>query len=172
MKKAVSVFLSENITRKDLLYLIDWMSNEHVIKYLDKSQNAKEELKNLLKYSDESIFRNNYKCNGYFYLIRQRNKVIGFVKLIEKYKSNFELVYCIGYEELWGQGLGTKALKRAMYNIFLLHRGQSITALVHKDNIRSIQSLNKCRFNKTDETGEYIKYSITMSEYLSALKNR
>ena len=48
MKKAVSVFLCDNITRKDVLALIDWMSNEHITKYLNEDNNIVYQLKYLL----------------------------------------------------------------------------------------------------------------------------
>lgn len=142
-------------------------------KYLNEDKNIVDELENLLRHTDEIMFRFHFNRYGHFYFVRtESRKPLNFIKLKEKSRVNYEVVYVIGHEELWGQGLGTKALKRAMYNIFLLYRGQSITAYVHQENIRCINSLKKCWFKKTDETGEYIKYSITMSEYLSALKNR
>ena len=173
MKKAVSVFLCDNITRKDVLALIDWMSNEHITKYLNEDNNIVDQLKYLLWYSDDAMLPFQFKRFGKFYFVRlENNKPIGFISLKEKKKDNYEVVYVIGQEELWGHGLGTEALRQALYTIFLLFRAKSLVAMVHKDNIRSIRSVNKCNFQIVDESSVYIKFKIEDLDYLQYIKKK
>ena len=114
-----------------------------------------------------------FKRFGKFYFVSlENNKPIGFISLKEKKKDNYEVVYVIGQEELWGHGLGTEALRQALYTIFLLFRAKSLVAMVHKDNIRSIRSVNKCNFQIVDESSVYIKFKIEDLDYLQYIKKK
>ena len=46
---------------------------------------------------------------------------LGIIKLKEKGKGHYEVIYVIGHEELWGKVLGTEALKQALYTAFLFN---------------------------------------------------
>lgn len=110
---------------------------------------------------------------GVFFFVRtEDNEPPGFIKLKEKGKGHYEVVYVIGHEELWGKVLGTEALKQALYTAFLLNRTYSVNAMVHHENIRSLRTVNKCGFEIIDETGVYIKFRLTIEKYLKTLRNR
>ena len=110
---------------------------------------------------------------GRFFFVRTKdNEPTGYIKLKEKGKGHYEVVYVIGHEELCGKVLGTEALKQALYTAFLLNRTYSVNAMVHHENIRSLRSVNKCGFEIIDETGVYIKFRLTFDKYLKTLRNR
>ena len=71
------------------------MKNEHVTEYLNEDENIVSELEYLLTHTDEFYF-NRY---GQFFFLRTKNKEpIGFIKLKEKSRGNYEVVYVIGHE--------------------------------------------------------------------------
>ena len=41
----------------------------------------------------------------FFFVCTEDNEPTGFIKLKEKGKGHYEVVYVIGHEELWGKGL-------------------------------------------------------------------
>ena len=65
------------------------------------------------------MLRYHFNRYGRFFFVRTKdNEPIGFIKLKEKGKGHYEVVYVIGHEELWGKVLGTEALKQALYTAF------------------------------------------------------
>ena len=59
---------------------------------------------------------------GVFFFVRtEDDEPTGFIKLKEKGKGHYEVVYVIGHEELRGKGLWTEALKQALYTAFLFN---------------------------------------------------
>ena len=63
-----------------------------------------------------------FNRHGRFFFVRTKdNEPTGFIKLKEKGKGHYEVVYVIGHEELWGKGFWTEALKQALYTAFLFN---------------------------------------------------
>ena len=114
-----------------------------------------------------------FNRHGRFFFVRTEDNVpTSFIKLKEKGKGHYEVVYVIAHEELRGKVLGTEALKQALYTAFLLNRTYSVNAMVHHENIRSLRTVNKCGFEIIDETGVYIKFRLTFDKDLKTLRNR
>ena len=52
------------------------------------------------------MLRYQFNRYGRFFFVRTKdNEPTGFIKLKEKGKGYYEVVYVIGHEELWGKGL-------------------------------------------------------------------
>ena len=63
-----------------------------------------------------------FNRHGRFFFVRtEDNEPTGFIKLKEKGKGHYEVVYVIAHEELWGKGLWTEALKQTLYTAFLFN---------------------------------------------------
>ena len=149
------------------------MNNKHVTRYLNEDENIVSELKYLLKHIHKAMLRYLFNRHGRFFFVHTKdNEPTCFIKLKEKGKGHYEVVYVIAHEELWGKVLGTEALKQALYTAFLLNRAYSVNAMVHHENIRSLRTVNKCGFEIIDETGVYIKFRLTFEKYLKTLRNR
>ena len=104
MKKAVS--LCEQVSHKNVLALISWMNNKHVTGYLNEDENIVSELKCLLKHIHKAMLRYLFNRHGRFFFVHtEDNEPTGFIKLKEKGKGHYEVIYVIGHEELWGKGL-------------------------------------------------------------------
>ena len=104
MKKAVS--LCEQVSHKDALALISWMNNKHVTGYLNEDENIVSELEYLLKHIHKAMLRYLFNRHGRFFFVRtEDNEPTSFIKLKEKGKGHYEVIYVIGHEELWGKGL-------------------------------------------------------------------
>ena len=46
-----------------------------------------------------------FNRHGRFFVRTEDNEPIGFIKLKEKGKGYYEVIYVIGHKELWGKGL-------------------------------------------------------------------
>lgn len=63
-----------------------------------------------------------FNRHGRFFFVRtEDNEPTSFIKLKEKGKGHYEVIYVIGHEELWGKGLWTEALKQTLYTAFLFN---------------------------------------------------
>ena len=63
-----------------------------------------------------------FNRHGRFFFVRtEDNEPTSFIKLKEKGKGHYEVIYVIGHEELWVKGLWIEALKQALYTTFLFN---------------------------------------------------
>ena len=62
-----------------------------------------------------------FNRHGRFFVHTEDNVPTGFIKLKEKGKGHYEVVYVIAHEELCGKVLGTETLKQALYTAFLFN---------------------------------------------------
>ena len=63
-----------------------------------------------------------FNRHGRFFFVRtEDNEPTSFIKLKEKGKGHYEVVYVIGHKELWGKGLWTEDLKQTLYTAFLFN---------------------------------------------------
>ena len=98
------------------------MNNKHVTGYLNEDENIVSELEYLLKHIHKAMLRYLFNRHGRFFFVRtEDNEPTSFIKLKEKGKGHYEVVYVIGHEELWGKGLWTEALEQTLYTAFLFN---------------------------------------------------
>lgn len=94
---------------------------------------------------------------------------VGFVKLLGS-RRDYEVVYAIGEEELWGRGLGEAALHAALSKAFEKWDAESVTARIYPDNHRSIRLVHACGFAPSREAQTLLHYRISAESYRAKMK--
>lgn len=124
-------------------------SDSNINKYLDRqTANTIDDARNFIKKITENINNN----DSLYWAITFSNKhtLIGTICL---FSFSDENDFCeIGYELLThyqGNGIMQEALEKVMDYAFNTIKVQKMEALFHRDNQRSINLLEKCRFKST-----------------------
>lgn len=84
-------------------------------------------------------------------------QAIGFVKLARTAAAGeYEIVYAIGEESLWGQGYGKTAIGKALTFAFAFADLQavSVIAKINPENTRSRRLAAACGFREVGLSGE------------------
>lgn len=168
MKKAASIFLRADITQKDVDRMISWMQNPNVTAYLNEDRQIVYFLEQLSATVPEPMMTYHFNRSGRFFLVCLEDVgSIGFVKLVpQPHVNSYEIVYVIGEDALWGQGLGESAIREALAKAFLEWRADKITAKIMPGNHRSIRSVCGCGFREGRSDSALLQYYITQDEYL------
>jgi RimJ/RimL family protein N-acetyltransferase len=175
MYKAASVFLRADITREDIDNIITWMENDSVTRYMHDGYDTALMLRELSVDTPEHLYSLKLSDGGLFYMIDgslddESPEPVGFLRLEEYAHRRYELVFAIGREELWGQGLGSAAVKDALSVAFFEFRAHSVRALVRRENSRSARVLTRNGFLPGYDGGRLMEYSLTFWQYLTYLQ--
>lgn len=163
-----SVCLRHEVNIKDIENLIAWLENGSVTKYLNERPDAARSLRELKSGADEGLFTCHLNRDGIFNLICERDTgdSIGFIRLQPLSSGEYEIVYAIGEEKLWGQGLGGMALDEALSRAFFDERAKSVVAHIHPDNKRSLGMMKRSGFREVKSGATSVSFALTMPEYL------
>lgn len=172
MKKAASIFLRSDITLQDLNAMISWMENPNVTRYLNEDSHVIAHLSSLADPASGPLLTYYFNQHGRFFLVcPAAGPAIGFVSLRSvDVPGCYEIVYAIGEESLWGQGLGESTLRAALSMVFLEWRGSRVLARIYPENARSLRSVRSCGFRCTADQGKLHRYEISAEEYLRSLR--
>lgn len=172
MKKAASAFLRMEICHADITRMIQWMKNPNVTKYLNEAPDVVQSLEQLVRSVPEPMYQYHLSRTGHFFMVcHPENESVGFVKLLPTAeKDAYEIVYVIGEDALWGQGLGRQAVRSALSKAFLHLRAERVVAKVMPQNLRSIRCVNACGFRQMEEKPKLIRFEITFDAYCESLR--
>ncbi len=171
MRKAASVFLRAEIGQKDAVSLLGWLRNEDVTRFLNEDPAVCGELTALLERAPVELLACHLNSGGRFFLIcTEEHGSIGFVRLQNLPHGEYEIVFAVGREELWGHGYGSQAVSAALSRMFFEHRAEKLTAKIRRENSRSVNTVRGCGFRRSGESPEYLHYSITMEQYLDLMR--
>lgn len=166
MEKAASIFLRADIEPQDVRSLWAWMQNEQVTRYLNEGQGVAGELRELLRSVPPMLLRCRFNQRGRFFMVDRREDPVGFVKLQPQAPGCYEIVFAIGEETLWGEGLGSAAVRAAESWAFLEWRARKLTARIYHGNQRSRRVVEKCGFRREQALECLDDYAITFDDYL------
>ncbi|MDD3346519.1 GNAT family N-acetyltransferase [Oscillibacter sp.] len=168
MKKAASIFLCSDITPPDVQKLALWLQNRHVTRYLNEDTDVVANLHGLLSTVSPPMLRYHFNQYGRFFLVRtQTDDPIGFVKLRQlSLPQEYEIVFVIGDETLWGNGYGVEAVAAAQRQVFLEWRARKLVAKIYHGNARSEAVVQRCGFQAEQETETLSYFSISAERYL------
>lgn len=82
----------------------------------------------------------------YNYIIFYGEKPIGNISISRKNLKTFELHLVIGEKKYWGRGLGTEAIRKALFIAFHKLNYKRAYLEVRPDNKRAIALYKKCGF--------------------------
>jgi len=176
MKKAASVFLRAEITQNDVENLICWLKNDIVTQYMEDGLDTVQMLREMVIELPEHLYSLKLSDGGMFFIIDgaleedEPLEPVGFLRLDEYAYRRYELVFAIGREDLWGNGFGKAAVRKALDIAFFEHRADSVRALVRRENIRSARVLLGSGFLPGYGGQKLMEYSLTFRDYLSHLR--
>lgn len=170
MEKSPSIFLRRTVRPQDCQNMIRWMENDHVSCYLNESATLQDDIQTLLHHSPDDMLTFHFNQHGPFYLVCDPDdQSIGHAKLSPLSSLRFEVVYVIGEEVLWHQGLGQQTLNRVLSAAFLEKRAHSVLARIDQDNIHSLALAQACGMKQTGMQSRMHVLEITEQEYFSRL---
>lgn len=141
MTKAMNVSLRQ-LKKSDLPYFLKWWKDKELIA-LTSGVYEKSEAKLTLYFFD---FFNHPK--DHHYIISCDRNAIGHIALTHKSPTTFESHIVIGEKEYWGQGIGTKAIIKALKIAFTKLGYTKATLEVRPNNLRAINAYEACGFVK------------------------
>jgi len=169
MKKAASVFLRGDICRRDLELLARWLGNVQVTRYLNEHKSAVYELSRLADTVPEPMLGYHLNRHGHFFMIcTHERQPIGFVKLVSTATAReYEIVYAIGEDRLWGLGYGENAIEKAMDFAFAGLGAASLIAKIDPENIRSRRLAAACGFEEAGLAGTMVLFRAAKESKIS-----
>jgi len=172
MNQDTSVHLRAEIFRRDVDRMIHWMENANVIRYLNEDSNIAHWLRQLNTNVPEPMLNYHFNQRGHFFMVCHNDQEsVGFVRLMPmSVQKAYEIVYVIGEEALWGQGLGRRAVRCAQSHAFFQLRAERIVAKIMPHNHRSIRCVRACGFQQTEEGEKLHRFEMTASAYLQFLR--
>lgn len=159
-------YLRMDLSEKDLLLLIRWMSNEHVYRFLNEHQQIASQLK-MIYDARLPVFTPLFNRNGRFYIIcTGGGQAIGFLRMQYAPDNAVELVIAIGEEAMWGHGYGRASLSEALKVAFFELRRERIIVHICNENMRSRHMFSSRGFTPCREGEKLTRYQLTYDDYL------
>lgn len=162
----VSIRLRQEIHRSDMEQMVEWMSDDRVVKYLNEEQDIENRLQRVLNRSNLPVFSPQLSANGSFYMVTLPGYgAVGFLRLIPK-DEGAEIVIVIGDRSRWGEGFGFEAVKKGVRIAFFEWRKEKVIAKIHRENERSKQVFRKAGFTRERVFNGQEKFSVTPDEFV------
>lgn len=164
------VSLRPEITRTHALFLMDWLEDERVTRYLNDSHNVSRFIAQAIDRTQLPILTHLFNQGGRFFMAHDRNDVpVGFVRLV-KTGRECEIVLVIGDHDNWGRRLGASTIREGLKIAFLEMRADSVVAKIHPDNTRSEKAFLRSGFRLKSETPALKSFSVSSGRYLQLLR--
>lgn len=159
-----SIRLSQEIYRSDAEQIADWLSDKEIISNLNEDNNARENLISVINRVNMPILTHLFNNNCRFFTIKNIYGTVGFLRLVPK-NGIVEIVITVGEKELWGKGIGHKAVNEALKKAFFDMRTEEVMAIVKKTNQRSQNLFRGIGFKEVKELEREIEYHITKETF-------
>ena len=164
------ISLCPEITRANALNLVDWLSDEDVVRHLSDSRHVSRHIEQLIDRVQLPILTHLFNQGGRFFMAYDRDDVpVGFVRLLRN-GPDCEIVLVIGKRDNWGRKLGASALHEGMKLAFFDMRAERLLARIHADNTRSLKAFAHNGFVLEHETPALKSYAMTAQRYLQRLR--
>lgn len=164
------ISLCPEITRANALNLMDWLSDEDVVRHLSDSRHVSRHIEQLINQVQLPILTHLFNQGGRFFMAYDRDDLpVGFVRLIRN-GPDCEIVLVIGKRDNWGRKLGASALHEGMKLAFFDMRAERLIARIHADNTRSHKAFAHNGFVLESETPALKSYAMTAQRYLQRLR--
>lgn len=162
---AQAISLRQEIYRKDVEKMADWVEDDEVTAYLNEEQNIDETLHRALQESSLPIFSHRFNRNGSFFMITLgRWGPIGFLRLVPQ-DPGAEIVVVIGERSQWGNGFGYAAIIKGVKRAFYEWREDRVIAKIQHGNDRSKHVFRKVGFIPVDRTSNEEKFVLTREDF-------
>lgn len=162
--ETIGIKLSREVYKSDAEKMADWLSDKEISSNLNEGVNAKENLINIINRIDMPILTHLFNNNCSFFTIKSAYETIVFLRLIPK-NDGVEIVIAVGKKELWGKGIGHKAVLEALKKDFFDMRTEKVVAKIKKTNKRSRNLFKGIGFMEVKELEREIEYKITKETF-------
>lgn len=159
------ISLRQDIFADEALKIADWLEDEDILAYLNEDRNISKSIRSLVQISNMPIYNHIFNKKGNFYLIYLKEDPIGFVNFIPK-KDSHEIIITIGEKNLWGNGYGKLALKKALCEAFFSNRYSRINAKIKTLNARSLAMFEHLGFDTEVERNDTVHLSMDFTAFL------
>lgn len=159
------ITLRQDIFQNDALKIATWLEDAEITSYLNEMENISQSIRHLVDSSKMPVYNQIFNQKGLFYLICLDEEAIGYVKFIGK-GTQHEIVIAIGEKDLWGQGYGKKALKKALSEAFFAQRYQEITAKINVMNERSLTLFTHLGFDEEKVHDEMLHLKLDFNTFI------
>ena len=129
----------------DLELMLAWRSDEEIYRHFRKQSEP-------LDWEDHVSWfasRDSERCD---WIVEYQGRRVGSVSLT----PTNEIGVYIGEKSLWGEGVGSAALKQACDSAV-----KPISAKIHEDNTPSQKLFEKVGFERVENDGEWIEYELS-----------
>lgn len=159
-----SIKLSPEVYRSDAEKIANWLSDDEIVSYLNEDERVKDNLINVINRVNMPILTHLFNNNCRFFTIKNIYGTIGFLRLVPK-KDETEIVIAVGEKDLWGRGIGHKAVFEALKTAFFHIRTEKVVAKIKKNNVRSRKLFKSIGFKEVRELEKEIEYHITKEDF-------
>ena len=159
-----SIKLSQEVYRSDAEKIADWLTDEEIVCHLNEENGVRENLINVINRVNMPILTHLFNNNCRFFTIKNIYGTIGFLRLVPK-KEETEIVIAVGEKELWGKGIGYKAVFEALKKAFFDMRTEKVVAKIKKNNERSRNLFKGIGFKEVRELEKEVEYHITKEDF-------
>ncbi len=164
------ISLCPEITRSHALTLMDWLEDECVTRYLSDSRHVSQFIEQVVERVQLPILTHLFNQSGRFFMACDRHDVpVGFVRLVRT-GLDCEMVLVIGDRDNWGRKLGASAIREGMKLAFFEMRAERLIAIIHPDNVRSLNAFLRSGFLLENETSTMKFLALSSARYLRLLR--
>lgn len=159
-----TVKLDQEVYRSDAEKIAEWLSDEEIVSHLNEEESVCDNIIKTVNRVNMPILTHLFNNNGRFFTIKNLYGTIGFLRLVPKRKET-EIVIAVGEKELWGKGIGYRAVFEALKKAFFDMRSEKVVAKIKKDNERSRKLFKKIGFKEVRELEKEVEYHISKEDF-------
>lgn len=159
-----TVKLDQEVYRSDAEKIAEWLSDEEIVSHLNEEESVCDNIIKIVNRVNMPILTHLFNNNGRFFTIKNLYGTIGFLRLVPKRKET-EIVIAVGEKELWGKGIGYRAVFEALKKAFFDMRSEKVVAKIKKDNERSRKLFKKIGFKEVRELEKEVEYHISKEDF-------
>lgn len=164
------IFLCPEITRGNVITLMDWMQNDDVRRFMSDSTDITQTLYQVLQRVNLPVLTHLFNRDGRFFMVQDQNYIpVGFVRLEER-RNETEIVLAIGRCENWGRNIGTQIIRESLKIAFFEMRTDKVVANIQKENIRSVRAFLSAGFRLENSMRNHYRFSLQKEDYFHFIK--
>jgi regulator of nucleoside diphosphate kinase len=162
------ICLRPEITSSDARRIAGWLEDEETLSHLSEAPGVSALIRRALDSVHLDIVTHLFNQGGRFFIAEQDGVPVGFARFKISGGGGAEIVLVVE-KGRWGRRLGGAILREALKNVFFEMRVSSVTAVIHRDNHRSLRLFARAGFQKQRD-GQWTRHILTMREYIRMIQ--
>jgi len=162
-----SFCLRREITARDARLIARWLEDRETVIHLSDAPGVSGAIRRALEGAHLNVVTHLFNQGGRFFVAEERGEPVGFVRLAPKPEET--QVVLVVERGRWGRRLGQKMLREALALAFFEMRAPRVTAVIHRDNHRSLALFRRAGFHM-ERGGEWTRHALTMRTYIQLIQ--